>query len=198
MLWQGKNSGLWEHPLKAQELASLTSSLPLLLSPTALTALVSQLFLGQACSSLRVFALALPSAMDGLTSDSSSSFLISSGLCSNVILLTSPLLLFCITSHLCPFTFTLDSVIWHTIRFFVYVFPDCVTTSEYWCYGGGGCGLFCSLLYPWYPEWFLIYNRFLINVSRINIAVVEDVDMLFLPVTFLKYISYCVSFCKNC
>lgn len=77
MLWQGKNSGLWEHPLKAQELASLTSSLPLLLSPTALTALVSQLFLGQACSSLRAFALVLPSARDGLTSDSSSSFLTS-------------------------------------------------------------------------------------------------------------------------
>ena len=44
------------------------------------------------------------------------------------------------------------------------------------------------------PSWSLI------NVNQINTAVVEDtpdMDMLLLPVTFLKYISYCVSFCKK-
>ena len=63
-------------------------------------------------------------------------------------------------------------------------------------------GIFQTRALEWGATAFsvLVYNRSLINVSRINTAVVEDtpdMDMLLLPMTFLKYISYCVSFCKK-
>ena len=48
-----------------------------------------------------------------------------------------------------------------------YLFMDCFSTLEYKCYESRVFlfYLFCSLLYPWCPEWFLTYNRSLINIA---------------------------------
>ena len=121
MLWQSKNWGLWVHPVKAHELTSLASALPL-----------PSLFHCSNYSGLLAISGLGPHLPQGL----------------------------CTCYSLC--------LGW-------YLFMDCFSTLEYKCYESRVFlfYLFCSLLYLWCPEWFLTYNRSLINIAWVNITLVE-------------------------